>query len=276
MTRPEPVQKGNPHKLTVNQHIFPSKSIKRFVQEGGVEVHEKRAGRTRRRPPDDILFCARRTWDHASEHGFMLEIENAYQGVADNILAGQQILTDAEHSSITDFYILWNLRQRARSNPPAFPKLPGWRPKRVAIEKDRQERLEKSGSVFWNQNAEIPNHLLVGTHLQMEVWAERERMEGVKWGIFKIKPGQGEFLVSDRLSRHSAVPLSPDCCLVAEHANRLVDFSFVGRYNGLAVENAENYYFAREIKNCPILFHATLRDSLLRAGLLKKELQYRR
>jgi hypothetical protein len=201
----------------------------------------------------------------------MLEIENAYQLVADNILAGQQRLNEAEHSSITDFYLLWNLRQRARSNPPTFPKFPGWRPKRVAIEKDRQERLEKAGEIFWNQNAEIPNHLLIGTNLQMEVWAERERMKGVKWGIFKINPGQGEFLVSDRLSRHSAVPLSPEYCLVAKHANRFVNFSFVGWLNGLAVQNAESYYFARDIKSCPILLHATLRDSLIRAGVLEKK-----
>jgi hypothetical protein len=97
-------------------------------------------------------------------------------------------------------------------------------------------------------------------------------MEGTAWGIFRIKPGQGEFLVSDRLSLHSVVPVSPELCLVAQRANRSVDFSFVGRYNGLAVENAENYYFARNIKNCPVLLRATLPDSLIRAGLLKWDL----
>jgi hypothetical protein len=206
----------------------------------------------------------------------MLEIENSYQRIADKILTGQQNLTEAEHSSITDFYLLWNLRQRARSDPPTFPKIPGWKPKRIITEKDKQERLEKLGVVYWDQNGVIPDHLLIGTNLQMQVWAERERMEGTTWGVFRIKPGHGEFLVSDGLPQHSAVPLSPELCLVAGHANRFVDFSFVGWYNGLAVENAENYYFARDIKNCPILLRATLRDSLIRAGLLKRDLQYRR
>jgi hypothetical protein len=274
MKRPEPVQKGNPHKLTVNQHTFPSRSIERFAQGGGVEVREKGPGRTLRRPPDDVLFCARRVWDHRSEHGFMLKIENAFQRVADKILQGQQSLTKVEHFSITDFYLLWNLRQRARSDSPTFPPLLGWKPERLTTEKDKQERFEKSGVVYWDQNGEIPNRILTGTSLQMQVWIERERMEGTNWGIFRIKPGHGEFLVSDRLSQHSAVPLSPELCLVADHASRFVDFSFVGRYNGLAVENAEDYYFARNIKDCPILLRATLRDSLTRAGLLDRELRY--
>lgn len=276
MRRPEPVQKGNPHKLTVNQHIFPTESIKRFMHDGGVEVREKVAGRTLRRRPDDVLFCALRVWDHRSEHGFMLEIENAYQRVADKIIGGHRELNEADHSSITDFYLLWHLRQRARSAPPTFPKLTGWKPERVITGKDAQEQFEKSGVIYWNKNEEIPIHILTGTNLQLEVWAERERMSGTRWGIFQIMSGHGEFLVPDRLSLHSAVPLSPELCLVAQHTNRLVDFSFVGQYNGLAIENAEKYYFARHIKNCPVLLRATLRNSMMRADLLKLGVQYPR
>jgi hypothetical protein len=275
MRRSEPVQKGNPHKLTVKQHVFPYRSIERFAQDGRVEVHEKGPDRTLRRDPSDIIFCARRVWDHQSEHGFMLEIENAYQRIADKIIEGHRKLTEADHSSISDFFMLWNLRQRARSNPPTFPKFPGWKPQRIVAEKDKQERLERLGIIYGDQDGEILQHHLVGTNLQIEVLAERERMQGTTWGIFKIKPGQGEFLVSDRLSRHSVVPLSPEICLAADHESRFVGFSFVGWYNGLAVENAEHYYFARDIKSCPVALHATLRDSLIRAGILRKVLQYR-
>lgn len=244
------------------------------MQNNGVEVHEKRASRTLRRKPDDVLFCANRLWDHQSEHGFMLDVETAFQRVADKIVEGHQNLTQAEHFSITDFYLLWNLRERERSQAKTYPQLPSWKPERLVVDKDKQEQFEKLGVLYWNQDGEIPNRILTGTSLQIQLWAERERMEGTTWGIFRVRPGQGEFLVSDRLSLHSVVPISPELCLVAERRNRSVDFAFVARYNGLALENAESYYFARNIKNCPVLLRATLRDSLTRAGILKFDLTH--
>jgi hypothetical protein len=123
-------------------------------------VHEKGPGRTLKRLPDDVLFCARRVWDHKSEHGFMVDIENAFQGVADKILTGQRNLTKAEHFLITSFYLLWNLRQRARTEAPIFPQLTGWKPERLVTEKDTQEQFEKSGVLYWDQNGEIPNRIL--------------------------------------------------------------------------------------------------------------------
>jgi len=276
MKNPQSVQKGNPHRLSRNQHIFPTRSINRFARDGGVEVCEKIVGRIRRRPAKDVLFCAVRLWDHRSEQGFMLEIENAYQRLADKIVAGQREMDEADHLSVTDYYCLWNLRQRARTKLQTFPQLAGYEPHRVITKKDTQEKLEKLGILYWDENKEIPNHILTGANLQMELLAERERMAGTRWGIFEATPDQGEFLVSDRLSLHTAVPLSPQICLVAKHRNRFVDFSFVGRYNGLAVENSENYYFGRDMKNCPVLLHATLRDELTRAGLLNWDLKYRR
>lgn len=269
MTHPEPVQKGNPHKLSLDQHTFPTKSIGRFSEGGGVEVHEKRVGRTLRRLPKDVLFCARRLWDHKSETGYMRDIENPFQSLIDNLLGGKRNLSAANHSLITDFYLLWNLRQRVRIEDPIHSQLPGWTPERVIRKKDTQEKLEGKGILFWDENGEIPNRILTGTSLQMQLWAERERMPGTRWGVIETLPGQGEFLVPDNLCRHTLIPISPNVCLAANNPDQFVDMSFVAWYNGLAVENSDNYYFARNIKDCPILKHTTLRTELKDVGLLK-------
>ncbi|CAN7548147.1 DUF4238 domain-containing protein [Acidovorax sp. LjRoot66] len=197
----------------------------------------------------------------------MANIEAAYQQVCDKIIDGHFDLTSAEHNAITDFYILWNLRDRENSEDKIYPQFSEFKPEKLVSDKNQQEKLEKEGVLFWNEKGEIPNRFLTGSSLQMQLWIERERMESTTWGIFKAKPDNGEFLVPDRISLHSVVPVTPDLCLVAGSKSKIVDFKFVARVNGLSLENSERYYFAKSIGNCPVLLQATLRDSLIRENL---------
>lgn len=237
-----------------------------------VEVMEKRENRQVPRKQTDPLFVAKRLWDHHSEHGFMHDIEVAFQRLADKIINGHRFLNEEEFRTITDFYLLWNLRQREKNNPITYDQFPDFKGKKVVIDKDRQERHEKRGVTYWNEKGEVPNRMLTGTSLYLQLLAERERHEGLTWGIFEEKSDQADFLVPDRLSLYSVVPVSPKICLVASHKNRQVDFFFVARMNGLAVDNSKNFYFARKLDRCPILLGAVLRDELTRMGLLKYSL----
>lgn len=221
--------------------------------------------------PDDGLFYAKRLWDHHSEHGFMNDVEVSFQRVADKIVNGHWNLNKADSRAISDFNILWKLRQRERSQRNIHVQFPGYKGKKVVIDKDRQERHEKRGVLYWDQWGEIPNRMLTGTSLEIQLLAERERNQDYSWGVFIAKPEQGEFLVPDR-SLYAVVPVSPTICLVSNERSRFVGFSFVARLNGMSVENAENYYFAQNIEKCPILLGATLHDELIRSGFLKNSL----
>jgi hypothetical protein len=45
MPKFERPQKGNPHRLAIDQHTFPSKSIARFADsDGTVQIHMQRTG----------------------------------------------------------------------------------------------------------------------------------------------------------------------------------------------------------------------------------------
>ena len=64
--RGERTQKGNPHRLTREQHIIPAATLRRFTQsDGRVEVHF-RDGRIAKLPVNDQLFCVDRLWDQRS------------------------------------------------------------------------------------------------------------------------------------------------------------------------------------------------------------------
>lgn len=126
----EPVQPGNPHQLTIDQHAFPARSIGRYAVNGWVDVIEVRENRRLSRKPGDKLFISKRLWDDHSEHGFMSDVEVSFQKVADRILDGHRSLTDSDNRAISDFYILWNLRERARSEKTIYPQLPAYEGKK--------------------------------------------------------------------------------------------------------------------------------------------------
>ena len=106
-------QKGNPHQLTLRQHCFPKRSIDRFTNEDGkVDVHLIRATKTVLLNSDNGIICAHRIWDERAESGFMKEIEDAYQDLADRVAYGRLIrrFSAKEQQIVTNMYLLWNIR----------------------------------------------------------------------------------------------------------------------------------------------------------------------
>src|SRR5580700_8963929 len=68
----ERTRSRNPNSLTINQHVFPSKSIERFTnQSGNVSVHDLLRAKVFSAKPQNAIFCARRAWDERTETGYM-------------------------------------------------------------------------------------------------------------------------------------------------------------------------------------------------------------
>lgn len=256
MRSPKP-QKGNPHKLTIDQHIFPKDCIARFaLEKGTVQVRRKCNKPDLWLTPGNSYFCARRLWDQKTESVFMKVIEDRYQDVAKNIVAGAVTTLDhAKNAAITDMYLLWTLRHERYHNP-----LPDIRMNMVAPERemsiDAQEILEANGYVFASPDNTIASRFTTGLRFPFEMDRERQRMAGKRWGI--LKAVDAEFLVPDNFSAYSILPLSPTTALVEGHSDQQIGFHQVAEINGRAVHGSRRYYFARDFTRCPILQHRIL------------------
>jgi hypothetical protein len=256
MRYPKP-QRGNPHKLTIDQHIFPKACIARFAgEQGTVQVRRKDGEHDLWLTPGNSGFCARRLWDQKAEAVFMKAIEDRYQGVAKSIVAGDVTTLDATmHAAVTDMYLLWTLRHERYLNP-----LPDVRMNMVAPERemsvDTQEILEANGYVFASPDNTIASRFMTGLHFMIEMRGERQRMAGKRWGI--VKSSDAEFLVPDNFSAYRVLPLSPMIALVEGHEDQQIGFNQVADINGQAVHGSRRYNFARDITRCPILKHRIL------------------
>lgn len=256
MRYPKP-QKGNPHKLTIDQHIFPKACIARFARENGtVQVRRKSDEQDLWLTPGNSYFCARRLWDQKAEAFFMKAIEDRYQAVARDIVAGAVTTLDvAMTAAITDLYLLWTLRHERYLNPIPDAKLNFVAPERE-MSIDTQEILEANGYLFAAPDNTIPSRFMTGLRFVTEMDRERRRMAGKRWGI--LKSTEAEFLVPDNFSAYSVLPLSPTIALVEGYTDQQIGFREVADINGQAVYGCRRYYFARDITCCPILKHGIL------------------
>lgn len=247
MIRDRP-QRGNPHRLTINQHVFPSRNIERFADiDGTISVQLVSQDKRFKLRPDDPLFCANRKWDQRAEEGYMKEIEDQFQDLAENIVNSISSISPSEYPTVANFFSLWHLRARLRdeSLPPQYAS--GMFAENLT--KDQEEILERKHCAFVCQDQTFPERQILGLRIQMEIDWLASQLKGVHWGILKAM--DGEFMAPDTFGIMPIVPLSPSLCLVADHGDSELPKSEVAAVNRLARSTAARYCIARNFATCP-------------------------
>ena len=251
MVKFEKPQKGNPHELTIRQHVLPRRSIERFVNvDGLVEVYITNVNKRVQLPSDDVIFCARRVWDERAEHGFMKSIEDEFQALADQIEDGSKItLSDQENIIASSFFCLWDIRAHFRENPIGDQKGKGIVDVEYHLSKDEEESLEKGGISFVKSDQTVPGRQLTGAVVQIKLHRCQKQFADLSWGI--LHSSHGEFVVSDRSRLLRMIPISPTVCLYASDTDQHIRPEEVSWLNRKAIEGSDAYFFARELRCCP-------------------------
>jgi len=244
----EPTQRGNPHRLTIWPHVFPAESIRRFANpDGRVAVTLCETGRQFRVPPEDKIFSAKRVLDQRAETGYMKDIEDKFQALADQIVGGRKSL-ESEHCKVVRmFFALWWLRFNAKNSPVSDKVLVGIEPE--PLTKDQQEILEGKGVAYIRADRKMPGRVLSGSQIQIDIDRFEAGYAGLGWGV--ATAARGEFILPDTLGQLVAVPVTPTICLLGGHANVEMQSSEVSRFNRLAVKSAITYFIARDPAQCP-------------------------
>jgi len=241
-------QKGNPHQLTINQHVYPARSIERFADTAGtVEVWLRRNSKTFRASPDNPLFCARRTWDQRAESGYMKAIEDEFQILADRIANGGAMLTTDESLAASRFFILWQLRAQQKHNPIGDAPVTGVAPD--PLTKDQRERLERLGATFMNPDQTLSGRSVSGFHIFREIDLRLTQLTNARWGV--VTAHQGEFLLPESFGYCCQIPIAPNRCLVYGNADTIIPECAVAKANRVAVALGTDYLVARNLAKCP-------------------------
>ncbi|MGO9060179.1 MAG: hypothetical protein ACLQU2_22790 [Candidatus Binataceae bacterium] len=247
--RAEKTRPGNPNKLTLRQHVFPSKSIGRFTNERGlVSVHDLLRDKVRLAKPRDSIFCADRAWDERAEKS-MKSIEDAFQMLVGPIIAGTATEVRQDQKPVVDeMYALWLMRAQYRELETQEVQL-----NRITgddLTKEQEENLEKNGYVFTRKNGMMPARQLNGIQLQMRIDNSVRSLATTvtRWGV--ISTQDEEFIVPD-IPRHGVIPITPRLALVQSAPDGMIVEQNVAEINQAMKTTSLVYCFARDFSNCP-------------------------
>jgi hypothetical protein len=247
----EKTQKGNPHQLSVKQHVFPARSIARFINPSGVvQLHNLATQQTRSAVPGDAMFCAMRAWDLRAERGFMKQIENEFQELAEKIIAGTvTAIGPADKGKVDRFFGLWKWRAHFRGADTQEIQFNGITGTRWT--QDQEEMFEKAGVLFHREGGKAPAHRLHGLQLQVAIDHECSALSGIRWGIIHAIGGQ--FLVPD-VPTITHVPLHSTLCLCGGEQEWIggagITRNNVADINRHLLKGCKTYYFANDLLAC--------------------------
>lgn len=268
----EKPQAGNPHKLTIRQHIIPVRSIERFKNiDGTVEIQIAGRPIIEKAKPNSWIFYTRRTWDQRAEHGYMKKIEDGFQEVADKVLSGHIEHIGEEHAqTVNRFYALWHQRSRVEPTDEIDTQISGITGQDLT--QDEQEILEKKHILFVRSGGKVPTRHITGIQLQAKINNFARQIEGYRWGV--IQTMKGQFVMPD-VPSHNMMPIAPTVMLAAQHPNGTILKPNLIDINAAFLAYSRKYFFARDIQTAlagvtknHILKAVKERDAQIKKGIL--------
>lgn len=236
-------QRDNPHRLTVKQHVFPKASIARFVGDDGRVALFDLKGRPPWRPtPNDQVFCARRVWDQRAEAGYMRAIEDAFQALAERIIAdpGAELAREDDDAA-SRFFSLWRSRAAYRYAPDGLITLNGI--EGSGLTRDQEELLESQWGGYVRAGG-VPTRQMYGLGIQRDIDALTHALSGRQWGVLKL--AEGELIVPDLPVQHF-IPLTPALCLAWGHETGRILKADVEQLNRAFIAGCKDYWFCRTL-----------------------------
>jgi len=243
----EKPRKGNPLGFVINQHFHTAYAISKFHNnDGKVEVFMK--------DTKEIVYCnsrakkfsTKRNWDERAERGYMAEIESKFHGQIDNLVS----FKNRDHKAISEYFVLWRLRYMFYLDRLLDAPIHGVEGEDLT--KEQQEKLEIIGCGYVNENGDIPARQLTGGRIQVGVIALMETtFSDMKWGLLKAKKGQ--FICSDSYQKLCILPVSPKYVFAGNLNDEMLDYNEVGLVNKQSIESATNFYFSKNLQNCPVV-----------------------
>lgn len=248
----ESIQKGNPYRLTKEQHFIPKSHIKRFENKNEKVYCQNKISKNKRIIEinvNDSIFKVQRLWAEFAEKGYMKNIEDNFNKLVDCILDSSiKEFTKEQSRIICDMYTLWERRvyhiDEFNKNSNLYVKLNGINGENYS--QNEKEKIESMHMSYTNENGEISNRDLIGNQIQIFILSSPYKK--IQWGILKSK--NKHFIMpsnpcmSNNYNKATIIfPISPKYCLVPTKMYKELEDDDVDYLNNIMMSNAKWFYF---------------------------------
>ena len=241
----ERTTKRNPQQLTIDQHFHTAHAISKFY-DGSEKVQVKLMASQQivERHKRAKLFCTKRTWDERAEKGYMVAIEDDFHCQIDDVKS----FSDRSHEALSKYFLLWRLRFAYHTSQPQDSMLNG-----IAgsdLTKSEEEVLESKGVIFCRECGALPSRFSTSLQIQVELDRLWAFYKDLKWGLLEAE--DGEFLVADSYDDLAFMPIAPNLAFAVGFEDQKISREKVAEFNKLSVSKATEYFFGRDLTQCPI------------------------
>lgn len=211
--RHEPTQPGNPHQLTLRQHVHSRACIARFADGAGRVLVRKHGASAFLANADNDIFCAKRVWDQGSEANFFRKIEETFQVEVDRAISTGAI---RNHSAFSAYFSIWHTRAALAAAPPEDLVLNGLTPEPY-LTKAQEEILESKHAGYARGNVVLGRLAARLDAVRLHDMNIGE-LGDQRWDII-CSPECCGFICSDEPPSWPHIPLSPRYAAIGRGAH---------------------------------------------------------
>lgn len=146
-------------------------------------------------------------------------------------------------------YALWNIRWHWKQKPVEDQRIEEAIRLECEYSLDDRESLEKNRITAIGPNLTIKGQHLTGKKIQLNFFELRKQMRDIRWGIWKSK--KGGFVVPDNSYSSYMLPVAPQICLFSPSENSEISKTELAAINTQSIQDSTEYYFARDMSECP-------------------------
>jgi hypothetical protein len=239
----ETTTKGNPQRITLNQHVIPRRYIEAFTDDNDlVEVLCVDNNIKFKANPQSTVFCAKRVWDQKAENGWMKDIEDTFHRAV-SVYFNEDV--PIPNQIATDFFLLWHIRSILAKNPPQPGKIVGISPEDFA--KEQAEILERKGYIYIDKEQTLKSRFIASIQARIQLDRLRQEHANIVWSlaISLRRP----FLISKHCPQYRYLPLNANTALFGNSHSRECPPEYTLQMNKCILDDEEQIVFSRSIND---------------------------
>lgn len=253
--------KGNPNKITNNQHIIPRKQLLEWSSNNKTILTSSpriKAGSPIELSPDETIFCVQRLWNDLTEHKALKPIEDQYQKEVSHLKEGGKI---QKKDNITFYYSMLIARimiaKRPRLNNTPILTNPSMQLSKEQLEKEEIKYRDSNGPHVMtiyppldpssqDQERAITSFFMLGFYQRLVISLQSNNLDN--WVPIYI--ADQSFVISDALfelynEQLYILPITPNIILITESTQKKLSSSqplSIEEINDLLIKRHDRFY----------------------------------
>lgn len=236
----EQTSENNPYNITKRQHYHMQAILKKFIENGKMQVTSKSDNQSRFTDSMDQCFMGRRAWSEECETHISHPIETKFLAQVKRIENSESI---CDHRAISEYHLLWYLRYHFSQNEvedyDLYQNFPCG-----SLNREAEELVESWGKIPVRAGGKIAGRFKATIDVKELLCSNEHVYKGYKWQV--VRSTGRNFISADCYGETLVMAVTPKIFLIGgKNLNEAVCLATddeVKELNAKSIECANEFY----------------------------------